>query len=93
MMYLIVPLSVGVVATLLQFTLLTPFVFCCKLKPVEGEGQETKAVFVAVSLMLNKGEPGVWTAESKLQKPPVTEYCPPLMGPRASGWPMVPLTE
>ena len=73
MMYLIVPLSVGVVSTLLQFTVPTPFVFCCKLNPVEGDGQETRAVFVAVSKMLNKGEPGVWTTESKLQKPPVKE--------------------
>ena len=72
-MYLIAPSSIGVVSTLLQFTVPTPFVFCCKLNPVEGDGQETKAVFVAVSMMLKKGRPGVWTTESKLQKPPVKE--------------------
>ena len=29
----------------------------------------------------------------KAQKPPVTEYWPLVIGPLASGWPMVPLTE
>ena len=91
MMYLIVPLSVGEVTTLLQFTVLMPLVFCCKLKPVEGDSQETIAVLVEVMVMASSGTPGVCTTESKLQKPPVREKLPPLIAP-ASGWPMVPLT-
>ena len=69
-------------------------VFACKLKPVEGEGQETITVFVLVILMLKIGAPGVCTAY-KLQKPPVSENCPPAMAllALASGCPMVPLTE
>ena len=39
MMYLIVPLSVGVVAVLLQFMLLRPLGFCCNVKPVEGDSR------------------------------------------------------
>ena len=91
MMYLIVPLSVGEVATLLQFTEATLFVFCCNVKPVEGDGHETIAVFVGVMVMASNGAPGDCTTESKLQKPPATEKFPPLIAP-ASGWPMVPLT-
>ena len=93
MMYLIVPLSVGDVTTLLQFTLATLLVFCCRLKPVEGEGHDTNAVFVVVSVMESNGAPGVCTTESKLQNPPVMEKFPPAIGPPASGGPMVPLTE
>ena len=92
MMYLIVAVSVGVVTTLLQFTEATLFVFCCNTKSVEGDGQETIAVLVAVIVMASNGAPGVCTTESKLQNPPVTEKFPPLIVP-ASGWPMVPLTE
>jgi hypothetical protein len=33
------------------------------------------------------------TAVGKAQKPPMTEYWPLVVGPPASGWPMVPLTE
>ena len=85
MMNLSVPLSVGVVTTLLQFTEATPFVFCCSVKPVEGDGHETIAVFVAVTVMASNGAPGDCTTDSKLQKPPVTEKFPPLIAP-ASGW-------
>ena len=84
MMYLMVPLSVGVVAMLLQFGLAMLFVFCCKVKPVEVDGQETIAVFELVRLMERRGAPGVWTTENKLQNPPVSEKLPPLIVP-ASG--------
>ena len=84
MMYLIVPLSVGVVGALLQFGLLTLFVFCCKVNPAEGDGQDTIAVFEAVRLIVSSGAPGVWTVERKLQNPPVSEKLPPLIVP-ASG--------
>jgi len=81
----VVPSSVGVVVTLLQFTLPTLFVFCCNVNPAEGDGQKINAVFVLVCRMLNKGAPGVWTAESKLQNPPVTVKMPPAIVPPASG--------
>ena len=73
MMYLIVPLSDGVAVTLLQLGDPTLFVFCCKVKPVEDDGHEISAVFVAVRTMLNKGAPGICTTESRLQNPPVSE--------------------
>ena len=47
--------------TLLQFTDATPFVFTCKLEPVEGEGQNTATVFVVVRAMESNGAPGVCT--------------------------------
>ncbi len=46
--------------------------FCCRLQPVEGEGQETIAVLVEVSVIVSKGAPGVCTAK-RLQNPPVRE--------------------
>lgn len=60
-MYLIVPLSFTVSAGALQFVA-ARLVLTWRLKPVEGEGQKTIAVFVVVTLMLNTGAPGVSTA-------------------------------
>ena len=74
MMYLRVPLSVGAVRMLLQLTLPRPPVFCCRVNPVEGEGQEIMAVLVGVIEIESNGEPGVCTTERRLQKPPVMEY-------------------
>src|SRR5437016_14458008 len=92
MMNLRVPLSVTVSAGADQIAVLR-FVFCCRLYPVEGEGQKTIAVLVEVSRIVSNGAPGVWTTENKLQKPPTTEKFPPVSGwALASGWPMVPLT-
>src|SRR5438552_2039541 len=90
MMNLIVPLSVAAPAEV-QFVVLRSW-FCCNVKPVEGEGQETTTMFVVVRAMVTGGLPGDGTTASKLQKPPISEYCPPVIGPPASGWPMVPLT-
>jgi hypothetical protein len=84
MMYLIVPLSVGVVGTLPQFGLATLFVFCCRVNPAEDDGQDTIAVFEVVRLIVSSGAPAVWTVERKLQNPPVSEKLPPLIDP-ASG--------
>ena len=42
-----------VAVTLLQFTELTLLVFGCKFQPVEGDGQETATVLVAVGLMVS----------------------------------------
>jgi hypothetical protein len=44
-------------------------------------------------VMVSNGVPGVCTPERKLQKPPVSEKFPTVIGPPASGWPVVPLTE
>jgi len=55
MTVLVVPSSEGVARTLLQFAVPIPFVFCCRVKPVEGEGQETAMVFVVVRAMVSDG--------------------------------------
>ncbi len=73
MMHRIVPLSAGHTTTLLQFIVPMPFVFCCGLNPVEGDGQETIAVFVLVMEIASEIAPGLCTSESSLQKPPVRE--------------------
>jgi hypothetical protein len=52
---LVVPLSVGVVTTLLQFGVAMLLVFCCNVKPVEGEGQEMATVFGAARSIFNNG--------------------------------------
>lgn len=39
------------------------------------------------------GAPGVCTAVGSGPKPPVSENSPPVIGPPASGWPMVPVTQ
>ena len=55
MTFLVVPSSKGVVTTLLQFTVAMPLVFCCKVKPGEGEGQERATVFVVVRATVSDG--------------------------------------
>ena len=51
----VVPSSEGVATTLLQFTVARPLVFCCNVKPVEGEGQERATVFVVVRATVSDG--------------------------------------
>src|SRR5688572_13100645 len=90
-MNLIVPLSVTSLVAAIQFVVFSSE-FCCNAKSAE-EGQDTSAVFVAVSWMVSSGAPVVCTANSD-QKPPTSEKLPPVIGGTlASGWPMVPLTE
>ena len=48
-------------------------------------------VLVSVRMTLSQGPPGVGTAATRLQKPPLSVNWPPLSEP-ASGWPMVPVT-
>ena len=55
MTVLVVPLSEGEVTTLLQFTVAMPLVFCCKVKPVEGDGHERDTVFVVVRATVSDG--------------------------------------
>lgn len=93
MMYLIVPLSIGVPTTLLQFSVLIPLEFSCKVKPDEGEGQETMAVFVLVSEIESSGLPGVCTTNSGNQNPPVSEKPPAVIAGPASCCATVPLSE
>jgi hypothetical protein len=57
MTVLVVPLSAGVVTTLLQFKEAMPLVFCCKVKAPAGEGQDTATVFVVVRAMVSNGSP------------------------------------
>src|SRR6266852_6094829 len=91
MMNLVVPLSVPVGAAV-QFVVWRSG-FCWSVKPVEGDGQRTSAVFVEVSRIVKSGAPGACTAKSD-QNPPTIEKLPPIIGCAfASGWPMVPLTE
>jgi len=65
--------------------------FCWRPNPVEGDGQETMSVLVDVRVILNRGAPSVWIEAMRLQKPAVRLKLPPLKGPPAVGWPMVPL--
>lgn len=53
MMYLMVPLSVG--AGDATQVAVARLVFCCRFQPVEGDGQDTIAVFVVVSKMVSAG--------------------------------------
>ena len=53
-----------VAVTLLQLSELTLLVFCCRFHPVEGDGQETTTVLVAVRKMESNGAPDVCTAAS-----------------------------
>ena len=46
---------------------------CCKVNPLEGDGQETTTVFVCVRRIVNAGAPGVSTALMIPQKPPANE--------------------
>src|SRR5437867_191911 len=66
--------------------------FTCKVHPVEGAGQATTTAFGADRKIRSLGAAGTCTAESA-HKPPVSEKFPPVIGPPASCWPMVPLTE
>jgi hypothetical protein len=54
MTVLVVPSSVGVVPTGVQFGVATS-VFCCNVKSVEGEGQDTANVFVVVRTIVSNG--------------------------------------
>jgi len=90
-MLLIVPLSLTVPPKVDQPAALLALLFCCRTKPVEGDGQETVTVLFE-RVILSRGAPGVGTTEMRDQKPPVREKLPPDMVGPASGWPMVPLT-
>ena len=60
MMYLMMPLSTGA-GPATQLAGLRSL-FCWRLHPVEGEGQETIVVLVVVSVMVKSGAPGIGTA-------------------------------
>ena len=65
----------------------------CSVKPgVDGVHQMVAKPGAAL-VMWSVGAPGVCTSVCNAQKPPVSEYWPLVIGPPASCWPMVPLTE
>src|SRR5216684_1623790 len=68
-MKLTVPLLLTVSAGATQLVVLKS-VFCCRLKPVEGAGQETTAVLVEVRKIFSSGAPGVCSAK-RAQNPPM----------------------
>src|SRR6266404_3291074 len=86
------PTTTGALVTPLQLTALLTTGFCCNEKPVEGLGQATTTVLVAVKTTRNAGAPGVWTVAIIAQKPPSSAKLPPDICP-ASGCAMVPVTE
>ena len=61
MSVLVEPSSRIPLVKLLQFTDMIPLVFCCNVKPVQGEGQDTATVLVVVSRILSNGSLNVWT--------------------------------
>ena len=52
---LVVPSSVGVMATLFQFVVPMPVVFSWRVKPVEGDGHDIATLFVVVIRIANDG--------------------------------------
>ena len=65
----------------------------CKTKPGVFGVHEIVALPGVAGTIVRVGAFVVCTAVGKSQKPPVTEYWPFVIGPPASGWPMVPLTQ
>ena len=55
MTVLVVPSSEGVVRTLLQLAVAMPLVFCCNVKPREGDSQDRANVFVVVRAIVRDG--------------------------------------
>ena len=45
-------------------------VFCCNVKPLEGEGQETVRFERGLRVVESSGAPGVWMAVMADQNPP-----------------------
>lgn len=66
---------------------------CCNTKPGVLGVHEIVAFPGVPGAIVSVGAPVTCTAVGKAQKPPVTEYWPLVIGPPASGCPMVPLTE
>jgi hypothetical protein len=65
----------------------------CKTKPGVFGDQEIVAVPGDAGAIVRMGAPETWIVCGKTQKPPITGNWPLVMGPPASGWPMVPLSE
>lgn len=65
----------------------------CKIQPGVFGVHEMVALPGVAGTMVKVGAPPVWMAVGKTQNPPVTEYWPLVIGPPASGWPIVPLME
>ena len=65
----------------------------CNTKPGVAGVHEIVAVPGVAGVIVSVGAFVVCTAVGNTQKPLVTEYWPLVIGPPASGWPIVPLTE
>ena len=70
-MLLFVPLSEMVQPLVAQLPVPT-LAFCCKVQPVEGDGQETLTL-LPECVMVRSGAPSVCTAAMTPQNPPVSE--------------------
>jgi len=57
----------------------------CNTKPGVFGVHEIEALPGVAEIILSVGAPATWTAVGKTQKPPVTENCPFVIGPPASG--------
>jgi len=64
----------------------------CNTKPGVFGDQETVAWPGAAETIIRVGVPVVGTAMGSAQNPPISENYPPLIGPPASGCPIVPVT-
>ena len=64
----------------------------CNTKPAVAGVHESVALPGVAGAMVSVGAPVTGTACGNAQNPPVTEYWLLVIGPPASGWPMVPLT-
>jgi hypothetical protein len=86
--------TIGLVAPLPEFTQFgeAKLSVSCNTKPGVLGDHEIRAVPGVAGTMASVGASGTGTATGNAQKPPVTEYCPLVIGPPASGCPMVPLT-
>ena len=65
----------------------------CNTKPGVLGVHESMAKPGPARAITSVGAPAVCTAVGSAQNPLVTENCPLVIGPPASGWPMVPTTE
>ena len=65
----------------------------CSTKPGVAGVHEIAACPPPAGIIVSMGALVPCTAVGNTQNPPVIEYCPFVIGPPASGWPIVPLTE
>ena len=86
--------TMGLVAPLAEFTQFVgdKLKVSCNTKPGVAGVHDIEAWLGPAEAIVSVGAPVTCTAVGNAQNPPVTEYWPLVIGPPASGWPMVPLT-